>query len=154
MDEKYTTQELLIVEEGINYYREQSIWMLKRGTIICIIVALVVLLVLGASFKEAMLFFLFMLMIVIYCWYNVFGRPYYQLKKDIKEGRKIIQTAIIKKIANSKQAKIYKLSNGIKLTAEDLLAENLKEENIIIGQELELTYTPHNKMILTLKKKG
>ena len=152
MDEQFTKEESLLLENSINLYKKYSKRTFRTGAIVCMIAALI-LLVLGLPLKELLLFFLIILVIIIYCWYTIFGRQYYQLKKDIIEGRKIIQTATIKKIVKSKQAKIYKLSNGIKLTAEDLQAENLKEENIFIGQELELTYTPHNKMILTLKKK-
>ncbi len=152
MEDRLSKEELFFIEEGIRFYKTTGAKILKGGLLISIIFPLLVFLMGRLAFIGMMILMGVLTLITSYMWYWVFGQPNSQLKKDFGKGIKITETLTVNKIKNSKEGKIYRMSNGLKIKESDFNDDNSRLGELGQGQILIVTYTPYHRMILNIKE--
>lgn len=148
MKEKISKADLIILENCMKFYEEFSWRSLKWGIGISLILPFVFLYK-GLSIFDYLFFSILGSFLTLLIWYAIFGKKYFQTKKDIQKDVKITQTLSIKKIQKNKEENMCKMENGMAIPFSEF--ENDDISNIEIGKEVIVTYTPYSKTILKLK---
>ena len=153
MEERLSQEELLFIEDGIDFHKRLGGKTLKSGVAISIFGPIAFYVIGWFSVNDAALMALGLILLTFYIRYSIFERPKSQLEQDLHNGNKIIQSATVDRIKKSKEGRIYIMSNGIKITDGDFDGENVSKEKVGKGKKLIITYTPYRKMILNIKEK-
>lgn len=150
MEKSLTKQDLKFINESIQLLDS---WRRKIFSISTMAITGMILLMILLNESTELIIIIVILEIILtyFIWFVVFGKPSLRLKKDAERGVKIVQSATIQKLKIIKGQKSYFLSNGIKISEDDIDRDNLELNSINVGQKLTVTYTPYYKMVINVK---
>lgn len=150
MNKSLTEQEIQLIKESIEFYDGY-----RKKIPILTLIAITVMILLMLNFKNSIetitLTTILVIAVSFYIWFRIFGKPANNLKKDIKQGIKIVQPTKIQKLKTTKGETSYVLDNGIAITEVDFNDESLELNSLKIGQTLIIDYTPYQKMVMSVK---
>ena len=91
------------------------------------------------------------LIMSIYTNYEISWKWISQLKKDLRDGHKIIEEPTIQKIKTNKTSKEAIMDNGLIVSFSEFESHTINRSLLSLNTRFVIEYTPNNKLILDIK---